>query len=596
MEELSYTGIISFAVALFNRFRKLFAINVVLSVFLTIIDGLSIFSIAPIVSLIQDGGSGDYLSSYIISVFEKYGTPVNLEFFILLFVTLSITRVLMRAGIECFILKTKYYVIHDVTLEVVNKILVASMSFVKDQRQGDFVNAMFLELSKVGDAFTALSRIIAPLIQMSVLIVIPLFVSWQVTFVSILVVILLSAPLELINKYLYKFGRSNTLSGNEYNVVLQETFSQLRLILGFGNKKTAIKRIDDAFNTHKKNSIYLQSVQIIVKSAYGPIGILVVLVTFLIGKKFNVPTSEIIVMIYSFYRLASCGTEFVGYKNILLSVYPAYEIVMSTAENAFKSKIKSGNIKFDDLQVGIKLENVNYYYPASGGDAKPYHALRDINLMIASGKITAVVGKSGSGKSTLIDIVMGLLNCTDGELLFDNINISDIDIDSLHHKIGYVPQGNELFHDSIKNNVLWGNPTASDEEVTSICKLAHAHEFIEKLENGYDTLVGDKGAKLSGGQIQRIALARALIRKPKILILDEATSALDSSSEKQIQLAINKISKKTTVLVIAHRLSTIANADYIYVFDDGYVKEEGAYTTLINNDGIFSELIKLQQL
>jgi ABC-type multidrug transport system fused ATPase/permease subunit len=210
--------------------------------------------------------------------------------------------------------------------------------------------------------------------------------------------------------------------------------------------------------------------------------------------------------------------------------------------------------------------------------------------------MVAVVGESGSGKTTLLDIIMGFYQPSSGSIEVDDVPLSEFEINSYRRLIGYVPQESVLFNLSIKDNLLWARPDASPDELKVSCRLANAEEFISQLPAGYDTIVGDRGVRLSGGQVQRIALARAILRRPQLLILDEATSSLDTYSERLIQQAIEQIAKETTIVVVAHRLSTIVRAGRIYVLVDGRVAEEGSYEELVARCGHFSRMAQLQAL
>ena len=209
--------------------------------------------------------------------------------------------------------------------------------------------------------------------------------------------------------------------------------------------------------------------------------------------------------------------------------------------------------------------------------------------------MTALVGESGSGKSTITDLVLGLQIPDDGMVLIDKLSLNNYKQNSFRQRIGYVPQDPMLFHCSVRDNLLWSQENATENELWEALKLANADQFVLDLPEGLDTLVGDRGVRLSGGQRQRIALARALIRKPELLILDEATSALDSDSEKLIQASIENVAKETTILIIAHRLSTIAKADKVYVLSKGEIIEEGTYENLSNKkEGILYQMINTQ--
>jgi subfamily B ATP-binding cassette protein MsbA len=206
----------------------------------------------------------------------------------------------------------------------------------------------------------------------------------------------------------------------------------------------------------------------------------------------------------------------------------------------------------------------------------------------------ALVGASGSGKSTMVDLLPRFYDCTEGEIVIDDISIKDLKIDHLRDLMGIVTQETILFNDTVFNNIAFGLPVASEEDVITAAKIANAHEFIEKMPEQYQTNIGDRGVKLSGGQRQRISIARAVLKNPPIMILDEATSALDTESERLVQDALLKLMKNRTSVVIAHRLSTIQYADEIIVLDKGEIVERGSHSQLIAQNGIYKRLCDMQ--
>ncbi len=220
--------------------------------------------------------------------------------------------------------------------------------------------------------------------------------------------------------------------------------------------------------------------------------------------------------------------------------------------------------------------------------------LRDICLTIPKGKTVALVGQSGSGKSTLVDLIPRYYDVQEGEVLIDGINVRDLGLHDLRSLIGNVNQESILFNDSFYNNIAFGVPNATREQVEEAAKIANAHEFIIASEKGYDTFVGDRGGRLSGGQRQRVSIARAILKNPPILILDEATSALDTESERLVQDALERLMKTRTTVAIAHRLSTIRNADEICVIHDGRIVERGTHESLIADDGYYKKLHDMQ--
>jgi len=220
--------------------------------------------------------------------------------------------------------------------------------------------------------------------------------------------------------------------------------------------------------------------------------------------------------------------------------------------------------------------------------------LQDINIHIQKGKTVALVGPSGGGKSTLADLIPRFYDPTSGSILIDGHDIRDLTMESVRDKIGVVTQESILFNDTIFNNIAFNKTNATEEEVVAAAKIANAHEFIIQAENGYQTIIGDRGGKLSGGQRQRLSIARAILKNPPILILDEATSALDTESEKLVQEALSNLMKNRTSIVIAHRLSTIQHADEILVLQQGRIVERGTHDELSQNSGLYARLTQMQ--
>ena len=238
----------------------------------------------------------------------------------------------------------------------------------------------------------------------------------------------------------------------------------------------------------------------------------------------------------------------------------------------------------------IRFENVSFGY------SDDRQILKDVSFEVPSGKTVAVVGRSGSGKSTLVRLLFRFYDVSDGRITIDGQDIKNVSLESLHAAIGVVPQDTVLFNDTIEYNICYGRPGCSDTEFSSAVKQANLYEFIDSLPNKYDTVVGERGLKLSGGEKQRVSIARTILKDPPILILDEATSSLDSRSEQFIQNALDVVSENRTTLTIAHRLSTIADADRIIVLDDGRIVEEGTHAELLEHNGVFADMWWLQQV
>lgn len=249
----------------------------------------------------------------------------------------------------------------------------------------------------------------------------------------------------------------------------------------------------------------------------------------------------------------------------------------------------SGGQTIDNFKGHIVFENVSFKYPT-----REVYVLRNVSFEIRPGQMGALVGHSGSGKSTCVQLLERFYDANEGIIYLDDVDITKIDPRWLHTQIGLVSQEPILFQLSIKDNIKYGKRDATMEEIEDAAEKANAKHFIEKLNGKYDFYVGEKGGSLSGGQRQRIAIARALIKDPKILMTDEATSALDSASEKKVQLALDKVMATRTSVVVAHRLTTVKNANIIYVFDTGEIKEQGTHNDLVAKKGVYYELVKRQ--
>jgi ATP-binding cassette, subfamily B, bacterial MsbA len=278
-----------------------------------------------------------------------------------------------------------------------------------------------------------------------------------------------------------------------------------------------------------------------------------------------------------------------GANNTIQQALAAAERVYDVLDLETEQEQDRGTVALTGHSHTVEFQQVSLRY-----ESQAIHAVAGIDLSIKSGEVVALVGSSGSGKSTLVSLLPRFYEPTEGRILLDGLPLTAYTLQSLRAHIGIVSQDVVLFDDTIRNNIAFGRTGAADDDIQQAATLAYAHDFIQRLPEGYDTIIGERGLKLSGGERQRLAIARAILRDPPILILDEATSALDTESERVVQLALANLMKNRTTLVIAHRLSTIQNADRIVVLSHGTIAEIGSHEELLRRGGLYKRLHAMQ--
>lgn len=575
-----------------KRFPFLLISATLIMIMSSLIEAVTLFSIAPIVDLLinQDLQGASAITQKMATLMAYIGMPVTLVSFLTFFLALNILKSCFQIGANYLIFKTKYTVHRDIMIETFEDFFLSRWDFFISKPQGKLLNTFIREIAMIGDSFVAMAFLFAQTLQAAVYLVIPFYISWQVASVSITSTLLFAVPFLLLGRVSHRLGNECTITSNQYTSVIHESFSLTKVILGFANQRKSVRDLSHTFNGYRLAAIKTSTLHSAIPLMFIPFGLLVLIVAFLFAQNLSVPFSELAIVMYAFLKVIPLVGQITAAKNKIDNLLPSYEQVMDLQLHAKQLKQPNGMRKFAGFDKGIAMNNVSFHYPGH----EP--ALIDINICIPRGKMVAFVGESGGGKSTLIDIIMGFNEPTTGKITIDGTPLQDFDINSYRQRIGYVPQDSILFDATIQDNLLWSKEDATQSDIWQACKLANAHEFIESFPDGYNTLVGDRGIRLSGGQIQRIALARAILRNPDLLILDEATSSLDTHSERLIQESIDNIARQTTVIIVAHRLSTIKNADYIYVIKNGQVIEEGTFSQLVLKNGYFNHMIGLQAL
>ena len=487
-------------------------------------------------------------------------------------------------------------VVRDIRIEVYEKVLKLPLSFFSDERKGDIIARMSSDVGAVENSITSsIDMLIRQPIAIIVCFATMITVSWQLTLFVLIVAPIAGWIMGAVSRKLKSQSATVQNQWGDLLAQLDETLGGLRIIKAFIAEHKMLQRFTDINDRYRSNV----NAMAIRQSAAHPmsefLGTIIIVVVLWFGGYLILSESNLI-----------DASTFIFYMVILYSVInPIKELSKATyqipvglasmdridfilkADNPIKEPAEPQPMTFEK---DIELRNVSFSY------VEGRQVLKNINLKVPKGKTIALVGQSGSGKSTLVDLIPRYHDVNEGEVLIDGKNIKTMRISELRSFIGNVNQEAILFNDTFYNNITFGVENATMEQVIEAAKIANAHDFIMESENGYDTMIGDRGGRLSGGQRQRVSIARAILKNPPILILDEATSALDTESERLVQEALERLMKSRTTIAIAHRLSTIKNASEIYVLYEGEIVEAGQHDELIAKNGYYKRLYDMQQL
>jgi len=559
-----------------------------------ILSVLSVIAIAPITDLLMER-SGENASSVTKSIQVFFSTTLGISLDLLhafvILGTVTLVNGLVSILIGYSVLRIKYAVLIHLLTDTIGKFFRTKYSFFSQGDMGVLLNSFQQEVDKVGNTFGAIARLMATFLQALIFIVLPFSLSPKLTTIFIITASLISAPLWFLHRFSYGLGKQNTETANRVAGILHESLTAAKLIISFGRQKKTVDNYKRAIERHAIVSVKFQTLAGGISKLFQPLGIIAALITVYISYIDGMPLSTMAMVLFSLNRLVPIIGLLLSGKTTIEGFVPAYEQLQKLRNDAEAYEVPNGSTVFNKLESGLELKQVSFNYP--GREL----ALNDIKMKIKKGNLTALVGKSGSGKTTIVDLMLGLYEENNGNILLNDIELKSYDINTYHEKLGYVPQEPQLFNISIRENLLWSAPNATEKDMWNACRLSNADEFVKELPEKLDTILGDRGVRLSGGQRQRLALARALIREPELLILDEATSSLDTESEHLIQQSIDNLSGEITIVVIAHRLSTIRNADYVYVLEKGEIIEDGTFDDLSEkSNGKLSDMIAHQIL
>ncbi|CAD8104708.1 unnamed protein product [Paramecium primaurelia] len=539
-----------------------------------------------------------YLTGKMIDSITKSNSKENLNYLTLQFIVLTIvTAFFTFLRTYAFNILGEKITFH-LRNELFQSLIQKDIEFFDSNRSGELISRLSSDISVINKGTNdSISTLLKNAIQVIGSLILLCFISWKLTLVlfcvippsTILAIIFVKKYKQLRKEYQQSIAQSTQIAS--------EVLSNMRIVRSFSTEE----RESNSYQIANQNIYNFGNKMAVLGSQFMSIGIVlayaVILAILYYGGSLVIDGQSTIGNLSSFVLYTLTMTisllALSGTMNEMISAAAVSEKIFDIIDHPVK--IRNGSVDASNISGQINISNVTFCYPTK----QNVMSLKAISLEINQGEVVAFVGQSGSGKSTIVQLLQRFYDSKLGSILFDNIDIKEYNLQQLHKQIGFVAQEPTLFSGTLKDNITYGVDTFTQEDIDNAMKLANAYDFVTDFSifpDGLQTIVGERGVKLSGGQKQRIAIARALIKNPKILIFDEATSALDSESEFQVQKAIDGLvqSGQKTIIIIAHRLSTVINSNKIIVVQNGQIVEQGKHQELIEKNGVYKQLIERQ--
>ncbi len=484
--------------------------------------------------------------------------------------------------------------VRDIRLAAIKLLLDVDLDFYSKTKIGDLINSIGQEVSRAASAIRLGIQMVVHGVTILVFIFILISISWQLTLVAPFILVWVPVLSQFVINRSQKYGEYLSQASREFSSKVIEILNGIRLVKSTSSEAREydilVQRILEREDAELKSEMnYALTAPINEITAVSALLAMIALGRFLFANQMDSLSAVLLTYLFVLNRMMVVVGQLNNTHSRFANAVPGAMIVSEFLRLDDKPMMQNGYIPYQGIQKEIRFEGVSFSYPSSSE-----LVLDDINLTIPKGTTLALVGGSGAGKSTLADLVPRFYDPTAGKITIDGIDLRDYDFTTLRKSMGIVSQETFLFNDSVRNNIGYPRPDASEAEIIQAAKQANAYDFIMQLPQGFDTKIGERGVMLSGGQRQRIAIARALLSNPDILVLDEATSALDTVSEHLVQQAIERLSSDRTSIVIAHRLSTVQKADQIVVLEKGKIIEIGTHTELLKKGGRYTHLYSLQ--
>lgn len=580
------------------QYRWLVGLALAANIAAAVFEGstMAVFTLA-LQALAGDLTGGPSIS---LGVFDPYVEQITGAYessrLFMIFIGLAVVSQLLRSGLQFGgQVATSYLVAWlegDLRRRLFGQFVSVSYPQISRYKVGDLISYVE-QIVRVGNMLTSINKLLADILLVLAYVIVLLWLSWPMTLAAVGALLLLMTTLRGINSKLRDLSERFMQASVAFNANILEYLQGIRLIHTFGRKEHVLEVIEpivvDGVQARRQGSVRYATITPIYQSltVVGVAAFLLIGYVWMGANLGAIP--RLLTFVFVLYRLLPFVTVI---NNNFAGIYDSLPFATRVAEilrTDDKEYPQSGSRPIDRLAQSIEFDSVSLRYPETDKDA-----IDNLTLTIPQGKMTAFVGASGAGKSSIVSLLMRLYDPTGGQIRADGVPIPEYDLDGWRALFGVVDQDTFVFNASVADNIRFGRLEATQSEVEEAARIANAHGFIQELQNGYATIVGDRGHRLSGGQRQRIAIARAVVRQPDVLIFDEATSALDSQSERLIQDALENLRQERTLIVIAHRLSTITAADQILVLDEGTLAESGTHSELLTRNGRYASLWKLQ--
>ena len=477
--------------------------------------------------------------------------------------------------------------------EMLSSFIKSDTQYIDTRHSGKSISNLNFDVEQIKSLLSrAFLNLIKDGLTLIGLLIVMFYQNWKLSMIALIMIPLASMVAKRLGKRMGKVTTEAQLKSGDLNKHLIELFKNHKLIKIFQREKYEESRSEKFINALIEKSKKIEIIYARPSSIMETLtGVVIAILIFYTGKLIfndeigiNNFFSFLAAMMLAYQPVRSLATLSLGINQGLSAgrrILPIIDHENKILANETKPILKLGN-------ADIKFNNVNFSYEENK------IILKNINIKIEGGKMNAIVGLSGAGKSTLLNLIPRIYDRSSGDIIIDDQSIYEVNLSSLRNQISTVDQNTTLFDDTIFNNIIYAKPDATQEDVFEASRLSMSDEFIKKLDKGFDTLVGENGTRLSGGEKQRISIARAFLRKSKIILLDEPTSSLDSETENKIQLALKKLTENKTTIVIAHRLSTIQNSNKIFVLDNGNLVSTGTHNELLNNSNIYKNFYNKQ--